>query len=80
MGKKLFAQVHLQVGGDDKWEGQNFDSWPPKPNTIHKNKPFCLKDHYVFVKKKAGHSNITFLISYPFRALRADLEIGHRNM
>ena len=30
----------FQVGGDDKWEGQNFDSWPPKPNTIHKNKPF----------------------------------------
>ena len=56
------SEERHKVGGGDKWEGQNFDSWPPKPNTIHKNKPFCLKDHYVFVKKKAGHGNFTFFI------------------
>ena len=69
---------HFKVGGVDKCEGQNFDSSTPLPNTIHKNKPLCLKDHYVFVKKKAGHSNITFWIFIPFWALRADLEKGYR--
>ena len=66
------------LGGGHKTQGQKFDSWPPKPNPIHKNKSLCLKDHHVYVKKKAGHSNITFWIFIPFWALRADLEKGHR--
>ena len=33
---------------------------PPKPNTYHRYKPFCLKDHILLVKKKSFPGNITF--------------------
>ena len=36
------------------------------------------KEALPFLKKIAGHSNITFLIFIPFWALTADLEKGHR--
>ena len=46
-------------GGDNTW-GQNFIRSPPKPDTYHRYKPFCLKDHILLVKKKSFPGNITF--------------------
>ena len=46
-------------GGGNAW-GQKFITWPPKPNTYHRYKPFCLKDHILLVKKKSFPGNITF--------------------
>ena len=46
-------------GGGNAW-GQKFITSPPKPNTYHRYKPFCLKDHILLVKKKSLPGNITF--------------------
>ena len=60
-----WAVLHSQklwIGGwrgVNSW-GQNFKTLPPKPNTYHRYKPFCLKDHILLVKKKSLPGNITF--------------------
>ena len=49
----------ITPGVDNTW-GQNFITSPPKPDTYHRYKPFCLKDHILLVKKKSLPGNITF--------------------
>ena len=58
-GSQLIQKNLVDRGGGNAW-GQKFITWPPKPNTYHRYKPFCLKDHILLVKKKSFPSNITF--------------------
>ena len=52
--------VEVMIGGGGNAWGQKFITSPPKPNTYHRYKPFCLKDHILLVKKKSFPGNITF--------------------
>ena len=54
------VQNQHEIGGGGNAWGQKFITWPPKPNTYHRYKPFCLKDHILLVKKKSLPGNITF--------------------
>ena len=63
----------LTRGGDNTW-GQNFIRSPPKPDTYHRYKPFCLKDHILLVKKKSLPGNITFWTDMAISTLA---EISH---
>ena len=55
----MLLNPSIRGGGDNTW-GQNFITSPPKPDTYHRYKPFCLKDHILLVKKKSLPGNITF--------------------
>ena len=58
-----FENPSILGGGDnpiDNGKSQNLHPSTPKPDSMHKYKTFCLKDHILLRKKRPCPGNITF--------------------